>query len=107
MKTEIKKGDRIAIYGFDSEDALTVRKRMVSGVAINGLIETDAGEFVHHKQCRILKPKTRRTVWIKAKLLDDLFAGMDGFHMGMSVFRLHPDPASFGDTVEFIQVVRK
>ncbi len=67
--TTFKPGDRIHVYGFDSEDASKVLTRKVVSIGLNGLLETDAGEYVHPRQCRKLVKKPRREWWLS--LYDD------------------------------------
>lgn len=62
MKIEVN--DRVAVYGFDRDYAEKVLKRKILRIGASGLLETDAGEFVHPKQCRRLKKKVRREFWI-------------------------------------------
>lgn len=64
---EFKVGDKIRIYGFDKDDAGQVLTRVIDSYHPdnNGLLMTDAGEYVHPKQCRRLKPKRKaREVWV-------------------------------------------
>ena len=59
---KLKVGDRIRVYGFDSDDAGISFTRHVDELRDDGLIKTDAGEFVHPKQCRRLVKK-KHTEW--------------------------------------------
>lgn len=65
-------GDRIAIYGFSADDARQVLRRNIEQIKDDGLIETDAGEFVHPKQCRKLAKYPRKSIWVK---IDEKRAG--------------------------------
>jgi|SRR5271157_2534169 len=96
--SKFKVGDRIRIYGFDSDDATLVLARTVVSVSPN-LIETDGGEFCHPKQCRRLVKKQRRRVWI---LEDDLVFDSDGTSdCLLSTEKLHPTD------IEFIEVKKR
>lgn len=65
MKKPLAVGERIRVYGFDPDDARKSFDRTVEAtIDDDGLLRTDAGEYVHPKQCRRLKPKARRTVWV-------------------------------------------
>jgi hypothetical protein len=65
-----KEGDRIRVYGFDTEDAGRVFTRKVAKVLDDSfLLLTDGGEYVNPKQCRKLVKRERQTIWVSTGLL--------------------------------------
>jgi hypothetical protein len=69
-KHSISVGDRVRVYGFDDAEGLwdgdkaTVTCINESTIEVKGDHET-LPAFVHPKQCRRLKKRERRRVWVK------------------------------------------
>ena len=58
--SKLKAGDRVRVYGFDPKDAgKSFTRIIVDTNPGDGTLETAAGEYVHPKQCRRLKPKAK------------------------------------------------
>lgn len=119
MKAEFKSGDRVIIYGgamkeWDNLEFVacdgargTVTHFNGGNMYVRDVDGAGGNIVVHPKQCRRLKKKTRRTVWIKKAGLDEIFLNQQRGHASMLVFRLEPASESYGESVEFREVIRK
>lgn len=67
---QFKVGDRVSIYGFHAQDAGIVLKRSIAEMGTDGLLLTDAGEYVHPNQCRRLVKKKRPIIYVRGEGLE-------------------------------------
>lgn len=119
MKTPLKVGDRVAVYGagdarfiyFGSDRLIgNIRSTQETGtvkIEIENLSSQDTEGHnavikVHSKQCRRLVKKERRRIWVKKTAVDYVMA--DGKHTSGTISKSKLDAAHYGTMVEFIEV---
>lgn len=101
---KFKIGQRIAIYGFDKEDAAKVFKHRVGGGDDQaGLLLTDGGFWVHPKQCRRLFKKPRKRVFVHFSYFIENERSFDSEH----VIRKTEPPMHAPDWIELVEVREK
>lgn len=109
MKTPFKVGDRVRTYAGYSGDCISVKAGVIKNILPKGVLEIaedgvkDGTRWAHPKQCRRLKKKERRRIWIRKK--------SDNFPLSTSANRLNeevllfpPQPLVSKYYVEFVEV---
>ncbi len=103
-----KVGDRVAVYNHDPKnkalgswtgEILWIGRPLPCGVWLTVKLSTKE-VIVHSKQCRLLKKKTRRRIWIDPLALED-----DKVAIGECIYKSKEQAVS--DAIEFIQVKKK
>lgn len=98
---KFKVGERVAVYESHLRRTGTVEENPNTGPAWSGTVWINFGsghkEHAHHKQCRLLKKKERRRIWI--------LAANSPANMCPGQIQVYDCPGC--DRVEFIEVKKK